>query len=397
MVEPNLIDALLSARWKELLKRQLSVHPKEQLAANQELRKAINESHARTSKELWVNEKDVPRLIEIGMTMQFPVPRGAFSSAEILLLGWFWDVRHPLVAPAVADFYANAQVRAKMHALVILAVQRTPEALTALTSLVIRHGFPESMHPRFFWELDKCAEFADLLLPQLLLHAGGQIGGIVDFVNSLDTQGKLHPHHLRNTGECVESKASAAFNQIKQMQLTNGSQWRYDEAYTEASTPFGAYLDLLGLIPDSSLRTLHAATTLSDPRLVLIAAVALLKRGLQPSQAILEKVAGSCAFRAEMYRVLKNLGRLDLFPKRYLSFEWFAASHIASWLAYPTELGYEPELLELMATVRGMTDGGERQWCLWKFADEEGKTYAGVSGPHELDPSLESMSGSDTF
>lgn len=43
-----------------------------------------------------------------------------------------------------------------------------------------------------------------------------------------------------------------------------------------------------------------------------------------------------------------------------------------------------------IAAIRGMTDEGERQWCLWKFADGEGKTYAGVSEPDELDASLES-------
>jgi hypothetical protein len=397
MTETTIINALLNEKWKELLARQISSDPKEQRVANGELQTAINESHARRSKELWVNEKDIPRLIQIGMTMQFPFPRGVFASAEILVLDWFWHVQHPHVAPAVADFYANAQLRPKMSALVILVVQHTPEALTTLTRLIVQEGFPEHMRPRFFTELNNCSEFADLLLPQLLLHAGSQIGGIVDFINFLDARGKLHARHLRGMRELVEHRAKAALELIKQMQLTSGSRWRYEEAYQEASILLGAYLDLLGHIADSSIEILHAATALSDPRLLLIAAVALLKRGVEPSAAILETVAASHAVRLDLHRILMNLGRRDLFPQTFLSFEAFSASHMVSWLTYPSELGYEPGFLELSATVRGITDEGERQWCLWKFADDEGKTYAGVSGPYELDASLESLAEGDAF
>jgi hypothetical protein len=397
MAGSALIDALGSEKWKELLGRQLSGDPKERSAANRELQTAIDESHAGKSKDLWINHKDIPHLIQIAMTMEFPLPKGAFTSAEGQILDWFWKVQHPLIAPAIADFYANASLRAKMSALVVLTMQRTHEALTTLTQLIARNGFPEHMHPRFFWELNNCIEFVDLLLPQLLSHAGGQIGGIVNFINAVDTRGELKPSHLQAAREMVEQQAAAAYGKVKQMQETGSSRWRYEEAYLEVATPFGAYLDLLGLMPESSLETLHAATHLSDPRLLLIAAVALLKRGIEPPAAILDSVAKSHAERLELHRILRVMGRLDLFPKAFLAFESFAASHMASWLAYPAELGYEPSLLELQATVRGSTEEGERQWCLWRFADDSGKAYAGVSGPYELDPALESMTHADTF
>lgn len=397
MAESTLINAVVSEKWRELLGRQLSNDPKEQLAANRALQTAISESHARTSKDLWINHKEIPLLIQIAMTMQFPVPRGAFTSAEGQILNWFWQVQHPLIAPSIADFYANASLRAKMGALVVLAVQRTSEALTTLTYLVGRDGFPEHMHIRFFWELNKCVEFADLLLPELLLHAGRQIGGIVDFINAVDTGGKLKPGHLEPALEIVEQNAAAAYEQVKNMQQIAGSSWRYEEAYLEVSEPYGAYLDLLGLMPKSSIEPLHAATRLSDPRLILIAAVALLKRRVQPPAPVLEMVARSHVVRLDLHRILKNLGRLDLFPQAFLNFECFAASHMVSWLAHPQELGCEPALLELKATLTGSTEQGERQWCLWRFADDGGKSYAGVSGPYELDPSLDSMTDADTF
>lgn len=395
--ESTLINALANEKWRELLGRQLSIDPTEQLAANRELEAAIKDSHAQKSKDLWINHQQIPLLIEIAMTMQFPLPRGAFTSAEDQILDWFWKVQHPLIAPSIADFYASASLRAKMSALVVLPMQRTPEALTVLTRLIDQYGFPERMHARFFWELNECVDFADLLLPQLLLRAGNQIGGIVDFVNVVDARGSLNPSHLRDARELVEQSVAAAFGHVKQLQETGGSRWRYQDAYLEVATPFGAYLDLLGLIPETSIEPLHAATHLSDPRLLLIAAVALVKRGIEPPASSLETVAESHIERLELHRILKNMGRLDLFPRAFLTFESFAASHMASWLAYPAELGYEPALLELKAMIRGATEEGERQWCLWRFADDEGKAYAGVCGPYELDPSLESLAHPDTF
>ena len=397
MTTSTLISTLLNEKWKELLGRQLSTDPKGQLAANRELQTAIEESHAGRSKDLWINHADIRQLIQIAMTLQFPHPRGAFTSAEEQILDWFWKIQHPLIAPAIVDFYANAPLRAKMSALVILAMQRTPEALTTLTHLIGRDGFPEHMHVRFFWELNKCVEHADLLLPQLLLHAGSQIGGVVDFVNAVDTLGKLKPSHLSIARESVEQKAAAGLEQVKQMQQIGSSRWRYEEAYQEAATPFGAYLDLLGLMPETSIETLQAATRLSDPRLLLIAAVALLKRGVEPPAAVLETVAGSHAVRLDLHRILQNLGRSELFPAAFLTFESFAASHMVSWLTYPSELGCEPALLELKATLRGSTEEGERQWCLWRFTNDDGKAYAGVCGPYELDPSPESMTAADNF
>lgn len=157
MTGSTLIDALDSEKWKELLGRQLSADPKEQLAANLELHAAIKESHARTNQDLWINHRDIAPLIQIAMTVEIPRPPGAWNSAEEQILDWFWDVQHPLIAPAIADFYSNAPLRAKMSALVVLTMQRTSEALTVLTQLIGRDGFPEHMHARFFWELNKCA------------------------------------------------------------------------------------------------------------------------------------------------------------------------------------------------------------------------------------------------
>jgi hypothetical protein len=123
----------------------------------------------------------------------------------------------------------------------------------------------------------------------------------------------------------------------------------------------------------------------------------LLKRGVEPPHEIVRAAAASHVVRAYLHRALEGLGRLDLFPAEHASFEAFAAAHMASWLAYPSELGEEPELLRLEATLRGATTDGERQWCLWRFAGSDGQELAGVSGPYELEPRAGPLEGSDTF
>jgi hypothetical protein len=79
MSESPLIDELLNAKWKELLKLQLSADTDVQREANRQLQTAIRESEQGKSKELWINEKDVPRLIQIGMTLRFAIPKGAWN------------------------------------------------------------------------------------------------------------------------------------------------------------------------------------------------------------------------------------------------------------------------------------------------------------------------------
>jgi hypothetical protein len=176
-----------------------------------------------------------------------------------------------------------------------------------------------------------------------------------------------------------------------------GTRWRFEEEYLELSHEFGARLDLLSLIPGGSTTVFEEATAFSDPYLLSVVIAGLLRRGREPPREVVRAAAASHLVRPSVYRRLEGFGRLDLYPPEEATFEAFAAAHMAGWLRYPSELGYEPERLELAATLRGTNDEGERQWCLWRFEGDGGAVYAGVSGPYDLAPPVGPLNGSDVF
>jgi hypothetical protein len=392
-----LVSRLANTRWRSLLLPMLDPDLNVRNSALEKLEAAIEASH-RGSTDLNISADDVGRLIEIGMTVQFPPTWRDWKSAAREVLFWFVTIKHPWLARTIEAHYAVADESARLGAITILAAQRTEEALRTLGALIEQHGMPTTMYSRFFWELNASFEFADLLMPQLVLRAGRYMPSVVDFLNVAHERGKLTPEKLVPALDIVEREASKLLARTLPLQRRNaGTQWRYAEKYIALSHSLGAWLDLLSMIPGASIESLQKAIELSDPRLLSIVAASLLKRGVEPPNEIVRAAAGSSVVRAQLYRALAGLGRADLFPGEYATFRAFAASHMAGWLAYPSELGFEPEVLELEAILRGRTPEGDRQWCLWRFNDADGKALAGVSGPYEIEPPLGPLEGGDVF
>jgi len=392
-----LVLGLTNDGWRALLLPLLDPEKSVRDAALSKLEEALKESRGGRT-DLWLDPDDMQRLVEIGMTVQFPSTSRTWKSPAHDILFWFVTIKHASLAKTIAVHYAVADDAARLDAITILAAQRNEDALRTLGSLIELHGLPTRMYSRFFWELNDSFQFADCLMPQLVLRAGRYMPNVMDFINVAYQRGTLSPEKLVPAVSLVEEKASELLKTVRRRQRKNdGTLWRFAEEYIPPSHSLGAFLDLLSLIPGSSIDTLQKAKTLSDPRLRAIVAAGLLKRGVDPPAEIVRTAAASHVVRADLYRALAGLGRLDLFPVEHLSFEAFAASHFASWLAYPSELGYEPEVLQLEATLRGATGEGQRQWCLWKFKDADGVAFAGVSGPYEMEPRLGPLEGSDAF
>jgi hypothetical protein len=392
-----LVSRLANERWRSLLLPTLDPDLAVRNSALEAVEAAI-EASRRGSTDLNISADDVPRLVEIGMTVQFPPTWRDWTSAAHNVLFWFVTIRHPWLARTIQAHYAVANDSARLDAITILAAQRDEEALRVLGALIETHGLPTKMYSRFFWELNASYEFADLLMPQLVLRADRYIPAVMDFINVAHERGKLTPEKLVPALDLVERQASELLVRTLPFQKRDaGTQWRFDEKYEQLSHPLGAVLDLLGMIPGASIDTLRKAIELADPRLLSIVAASLLKRGLEPPYEIVNAAAASKVVRAQLHRALAGLGRLDLFPSEYATFEAFAASHMADWLAHPSELGFEPEVLELEARLRGRTREGERQWCLWRFNDSQGKAFASVSGPYEVEPPIGPLEGSDVF
>ena len=64
----------------------------------------------------------------------------------------------------------------------------------------------------------------------------------------------------------IEREVAERFPKVLARQRREGgTRWRFEEEYVELSHEFGAYLDLLSLIPGGSTQVLQQATAFSDP------------------------------------------------------------------------------------------------------------------------------------
>jgi hypothetical protein len=392
-----LISTLSNERWRSLLLPLLDFDQKVRDAAVNELKSALGKRQTKDSP-LWPNGPDALCLIEIGMTVRFPDTWRTWETPAHDILFWFVTMKWPPLVGKIAEHFGSADDAVRLDALTILAAQHTEDAMRTLGGLVEEHGLPAKIYPRFWWELSTSCAFADHLMPQLVLRAGRYLPSAMDFLNVAHERGTLTPAKLAPALPLVEREVAGRFRKVVAAQRRKvGTRWRFKDQYVRLSHEFGAYLDLLSLIPGGSTEVLEQATAFKDPYLLSVVILGFLRRGTEPSRETVRAAAASHVVRQAVYRVLEGFGRLDLYPSEHATFEAFAAAHMAQWLSYPSELGFEPERLELAATLRGTNDEGEWQWCLWKFEGDDGVLYAGVSGPYALAPPPGPLEGSDVF
>ena len=397
------IQSLKNERWRELLLQQLdAANETEMYARHSALREAVDAATARDpmQSELAPRLEDCALLLRIGLCCEFP-SKASWQRPGTTLLGFFWHLHHPSFAPVIEQHYAAADDAERRDALVICCCQQDPESFLTLARLLRSHGLPQSLYPRFFWELNRRhVERAKLLLPGLLIDASasGDLGSVMNFCNSALEKGHLTPADLTSATPQIEQQARQLLDELAPKQRDSGTSWRAAEEYQPQRTRLGVYLDLLGILPGADTTILERALGMRDPLLLQFAIVACIKRQIGPSSSALVRCAASHETRANLYRQLQRFERLELFPTEYCSFEAFAAACMTDWLLYPAELGYEPSTLELVAKICSESDGKEEIRCLWRVTPEEGDPFAAVSGPHTVTAEIGPLdSGEDTF
>ena len=89
-----------------------------------------------------------------------------------------------------------------------------------------------------------------------------------------------------------------------------------------------------------------------------------------------------------LWQALDELGRVELLPEQHGTQVALAAAEMAHWLSYPTELGREPDELELME-IMVISEGDEavdlyvfRFRTLGDHWSAEAGWQAGVAGPY---------------
>lgn len=78
----------------------------------------------------------------------------------------------------------------------------------------------------------------------------------------------------------------------------------------------------------------------------------LLKNGRQIPPAAVAEMAQNLEYAQLLYGVLQKYGKTTLFPAEYSTPEYLAKSDLVHWLIYPTELGKQPDEIELLGVAK---------------------------------------------
>ncbi|WP_129647446.1 hypothetical protein [Peristeroidobacter agariperforans] len=393
-----MINALDNPVWRELLLGQLDERVKA-FDRNTAMFKAFQESEkaGKINSSLRPSGSDCLRLIEIGMRGQFP-SRDPWRPVGTEILSWFWTLVHPCFPEVVQTHFAAASDPSRAYGLTLLATQSTPEAAASIVKLLGEYPLPDGLPPRFFWEMNKRhAATGSQLFPKMLVDAGPHLANVMNFLNVCLEGSALTSEALAPVSGWVASESLRLLDAVEPLQQSVGKQWRCDEQYSSMRSQLGVFLDLLGIIPGAPMAPCARAVELKDPLCAFFAIVSTLKKNLPPPDEAILLVADSFQTRVPLYDQLSRLHRLDLFPAHLLTFESFAAASMAEWLLYPTELGYEPTRLDLMAKVSGVDEDKEFVMCLWKVSAEGHSDFAAASGPYDANAPIGPLSGDNTF
>jgi hypothetical protein len=395
----DLIEALEHPKWRELVSAQFESEPSALRKNLYWFSKGIHDALKPGVMEsgLVPNVRDCERLLELGLTGQFPALDHR-EHARATLIGFFHALVHPSFATVIEKHYGNAPDWERGYALCILCRQPDDGSFETMARLLDQYGVPASPFPDPTLA-DRHLGKIRRLMPNLLLTTkyADQLATVMNIVNRALEHHHLSLDDLSPVAEPAQREAARLLSELHTLLESHGSEARYEEEYEDLRVALGVYLDLVGILPVTSREILERAQSFADARVALFAIVSLLKKQIEPAQAAIERCASSHAVRDDLYTQLKHLKRLDLFPPQYLNRDFFAACEMVRWLMYPSELGREPEALELVAKIEGKSeDDADSVMYLWKCTSD-GSVFACANGPYRVDAEVGELVGGHSF
>jgi uncharacterized protein YbaP (TraB family) len=217
-----------------------------------------------------------------------------------------------------------------------------------------------------------------VLFPSILelLKVEGFREPVLRFVSAMRDSNVIAQEMIVPYTPVVQDIASAELD--KRSRLTKSDEAYYSSAYTmeEIAKGLGYFYN------DRSQQLLNSMLKDSFPAVRMAAASSLFRHDQKVDEKVLSSIASDLEYRLELYKSLKKMNKLSLFPKKYLSQKMFAESNLAVWVSY--EFDAMPDKIEYMAKKKIMHSGREVNVYLFKFLYiYEGKSewYVGISGP----------------
>ncbi len=254
--------------------------------------------------------------------------------------------------------------------------------------------------------LDETTLHADVLFPAVLELADASAWRSDVYLAALVylQKGKLQAQQLAPYTEQIRKHFAEAHARLGAPRDGPDIGWMFEDAYASVRREAGILLDLMGYLKSPAyLNDIALGLSTLDPHLQYCAALSLLRMDFDASPELFESIAASPEMRGTLADSLVQMGRPELFPKRYLNQQALAESELVRWLTFPTELGRPPDEIELMEVVS--YDAGEvgtLDYYVFRFrtvgAHWSAKRgwLAGWTGPYRRDEGLQ-IYAEDTF
>ncbi len=331
-------------------------------------------------KNIVFEKEDLPDLYN-SMLGRYPDDSLTWGSARTVLI----DAIKPLADSSTVDFVkSNYKALAgrggdQVALLNLLTNYKNRYAYETLKELFIKTP-PENPGDRtsIGYSFNDSLELARLLFPEMLTLLKNKYywEDVTDHAVQLIDSGMISKDMLLPYSSTLQYMADT---------LLNGEVLKDKEAWTWR---YGSLMELLGhLNSPVSNQQLQRFLKQTDLYLKNTAALCLLKNKQQVDPAELSKLAADNDYRLELYRDLKKLERLDLYPVKYMTQRYFAEAEIFS---YATD-DYSPNQIEFIGDRLAEMNGEKKRFFLFRigFDEEESgdaDTYLAIAGPYDLDP-----------
>lgn len=351
------------------------------------------------------NEENLKLTVQDGVTLIRIIGSEGFEEEQTRS---FWELslfmenfRHDKFIETIELCYPDCPLSQRGMLICILASYPAEQSASVLKRLIAEHGFYNN-YPRVFWKFSEHTEGVKEYIVEYLRQPKRQMSEAVNLINLAIEREHLDPCALNVLANDITLSVQELMGRAKELQASVNRRWSHDEDYWRIRHDLGAWLDLVGIVPECDTTVLHASPDLEDPLINLFIVCALAAKGQDIPETATLLAANSYETVRDLHQTLKRFDLLELFPKEFSTFEHFAAGEMVGWLLHPSELGEEPKEISLELSVdRKDEEGNPQRWCLWRFTDHEGESFAGVSGPYNKaaldEPSPDTVRSNEVF
>lgn len=252
--------------------------------------------------------------------------------------------------PQIASCFPKYDAGAKGAALQILTMTGTPDAARLYIKL-LRGLKGDVSGPATEFDPQSHPDLAGVLFPGVIecMRSPSLAYPIAHMLLEYRKAGLIPPELSPEHERTLVGILAGDLQMARPLQQSTGLGWRDAEPYVELRDMIGLLFDVAGHMRSSLLLgELERANGLVDPRLRRFRAISLLRQGREVPQEELEAIARSPRDRFWMFEALEQLKLLHRAPAACRDQQRLAEGHMVDWLCFGTELGREPDEIELI-------------------------------------------------